>query len=130
MKPEASVNKNTVALKRHFEELTRELEFSVVECLAFYTKERAIVEVASFKDELLYRLLGTVEFFRAYTFDEYSSGEYQDCEKFHCLDEILKSNLTSLRDYIIGLNAKFFIYSIGRTMEGDWLGVSTSATWT
>jgi hypothetical protein len=54
---EASINKNTIHLKRSLEAMASELEFSVVECLAFYRKEKAVVEAGSIKEELLYRLL-------------------------------------------------------------------------
>jgi hypothetical protein len=43
----SSVNENTINLKRSLEAMALELEFSVVECLAFYRKSEAVVEVGS-----------------------------------------------------------------------------------
>ena len=128
--PEALVNENTINLKRNLEAIVGELEFSVVECLAFYRKEKAIIETGNIKQELLYKLLGSVGFFRAFTFEDYCSENSSNPDQFRPLDEFLKSNLTNLQEYIIGLNARYFIYSIGQTVEIDVLGVSTTATWT
>ncbi|MEH2075291.1 MAG: nuclease A inhibitor family protein [Nostoc sp.] len=44
--PEESKNDNTIALKNQIETLVQELEFSVVHCLAFDRKEKAIVETS------------------------------------------------------------------------------------
>ena len=68
---EAIVNKNTVNLKRSLEAMAVELEFSVIECLGLYRKNEAVVEAGSIKEELFYRLLGSMGFFRAFTFEDY-----------------------------------------------------------
>lgn len=126
--PEVSVNENTINLKINLEAMVLELEFPVVECLGFYRKEKAIVEAGSIKEELLYRLLGSVGFFRAFTFSDYWN-EDSTYPQFRLLDKFLKSHLTNLQEYIVGLNAVYFIYSIGHTDDKDVLGVSTRASW-
>ncbi|MGB3207595.1 MAG: nuclease A inhibitor family protein [Crinalium sp.] len=128
--PEPLVTENTSNFKQNLSELVLELEFTVIECLAFYRKEQAIVEAGSIKEELLYRLLESVGFFRAFTFEDYCDEDSCNPLQFRLLDEFLRSNLTNLQEYIVGLNARYFIYSIGQTDEKDVLGVSTMATWT
>ena len=128
--PEPLVTENTSKFKQNLSELVLELEFTVIECLAFYRKEQAIVEAGSIKEELLYRLLESVGFFRAFTFEDYCDEDSSNPLQFRLLDEFLRSNLTNLQEYIVGLNARYFIYSIGQTEEKDVLGVSTMATWT
>lgn len=44
---------NTLNLKQNLSELILEVEFTVIECLAFYRKKQAIVETGSIKQELL-----------------------------------------------------------------------------
>lgn len=127
---EASVNDNTINLKQNLEKTALELEFSVVECLAFYPKSEAVVEVASTKEELLYRLLGSMGFFRAFTFEDYCNEDRSNPSEFRLLDNFLKSNLNNLQEYIVGSTARYFIYSIGHTEEKDVLGISTLANWT
>lgn len=126
----ASVNENIINLKRSLEAMALELEFSVVECLGFYRKEKAVVEVGSTSEELLYRLLGSMGFFRAFTFEDYCNEDRTNPSEFRLLDDFLKSNLNNLQEYIVGSTARYFIYSIGHTEEKDVLGVSTLATWT
>ncbi|MGB3203993.1 MAG: nuclease A inhibitor family protein [Crinalium sp.] len=126
---EPLVTENTIKIKQNLSELILELEFTVIEYLAFYRKQQAIVETGSIKEELLYRLLGSVGFFRAFTFEDYFNEDWRNYHQFRPLDEFLRSNLTNLQEYIVGLNARYFIYSIGQTEEKDVLGVSTMATW-
>ncbi len=126
---EASVNENTIYLKRNLEAMVSELEFSVTEC-SVYIKKKAILEAASIKEELLYRLLGSMGFFRAFTFEDYCNENRSNPSDFRFLDEFLRSNLTNLQEYIVGSTARYFIYSIGHTEEKDVLGVSTLANWT
>ncbi|RUR83333.1 hypothetical protein PCC6912_21660 [Chlorogloeopsis fritschii PCC 6912] len=127
---EPLVTENTINIKQNLSELILDLKFSVVECMAFYRKEKTIVEAGSIKQELLYRLLGSVGFFRAFTFEDYCNEDRSNSNQFRLLDEFLRSNLTNLQEYIVGLNARYFIYSVGQTEEKDVLGVSTMATWT
>lgn len=126
----AILNPNTINLKRSLEAMALGLEFSVVECLAFYRKERAVVEAGSIKEELLYRLLGSMGFFRAFTFEDYCNEDCRNPSEFRLLDDFLKLNLNNLQEYIVGSTARYFIYSIGHTEEKDVLGVSTLANWT
>ncbi len=126
----ASVNENTIDLKLSLEAMALELEFSVVEFLAFYRKNEAVVEVGCIKEELLYRLLGSMGFFRAFTFEDYCNEDCTNPSEFRLLDEFLRSNLNNLQEYIVGSTARYFIYSIGHTEEKDVLGISTLANWT
>ena len=125
----ASVNENTINFKRSLETMALELDFSVVECLAFYQKSKAVVEVGSTKEELLYRLLSSMGFFRAFTFEDYCNEDCRNPSEFRLLDDFLKSNLNNLQEYIVGSTARYFIYTIGHTEEKDILGVSTLANW-
>ena len=125
-----SVTENIIHLKRSLEAMALELEFSVVECSAFYQKSEAVVKAGSTKEELFYRLLGSMGFFRVFTFEDYCNEDCRNPFEFRLLDDFLKSNLDNLQEYIVGSTARYFIYTIGHTESKDVLGVSTLATWT
>lgn len=127
--PDCSHNKKTVKLKNSILELTRDLEFSVIQNLSFDRIREVIIETASTKEFVFLRLLDELDFLKISTFEKYSVL-FDEIEKFQDLDNFLESRLTDVKDYTIGLNAVFYIYTIGRSSEGDWVGVSTSATWT
>jgi Nuclease A inhibitor-like protein len=46
------------------------------------------------------------------------------------LDRLLVSNLSNLREYVVGCESVFYLYDVGQNSDGDWVGVSTIATWT
>ncbi|MUG91460.1 hypothetical protein F7734_02740 [Scytonema sp. UIC 10036] len=127
--PEESKNQNTISLKKQIETRVKELEFSVLEFLAFSRKEKAIVESSDTKEHLMYRLFSSIKFLKVSTFSKYSSIEIRTSKDFQALDDFLELNLTDLQEYTIGLNVIFCIYSVGRTTAGDWVGISTKANW-
>ncbi len=122
--PEALLNENTMGLKRNLEEIVVGIEFSVIECLAFYRKQESLIEAGSTKQELLYRLLGSVGFISVFTFEDYCSENQNVFEEFHYFNDFFRANLLNLQEYIIGLNSTYFIYAIGHTEERDVLGIS------
>ncbi|WP_442938291.1 nuclease A inhibitor family protein [Nostoc sp.] len=86
-------------------------------------------ETSDTKDNLLYRLLSFLKFLKISTFFRYSSLDINNSKEFRPLDDFLELNLTDLQEYTIGLNVIFCIYSVGRTSEGDWVGISTKVNW-
>lgn len=51
-------------------------------------------------------------------------------ERLKSLDQLLLSNLSNLREYVVGCISVFYLYSVGQTADGDWVGVRTTAVWT
>ncbi|RUT09901.1 hypothetical protein DSM106972_003960 [Dulcicalothrix desertica PCC 7102] len=129
--PEKSTFLNTINLNNYIEKFVKNIDFPVIHFTARYTKKSAIVEMSHTKDNLLTRLLSSLQLLNISTFDDYSSLDLEeaDKEKFRPLDEFLKSKLIDMREYTIGLGIVCDIYSIGRTIEGDLLGISTRANW-
>ncbi len=114
--------------------------YEEVEC---YACEFAETEAA-----LIDRLLHLSNYLRTWEFEGMSLGdgderregygyteedeEYNEKEeyKFDEIDRLLKEMLGDLRVHILGNQSIFDIYAIGRSPDGDWLGVSTRAIWT
>jgi hypothetical protein len=105
-------------------------------------------EFADTESALIDRLLHLSNYLRTWEFEGMSLGkederlegysyteedeEYSEKDeyKFDELDRILMTMLRDLRVHILGNQSIFDIYAIGRSPNDDWLGVSTSATWT
>lgn len=133
------VKESTLELKNQLEPLLAKLKFIVTE---YYEKNQEkqgfVLEIATTKEEIINKLLDSIGFVKTCTFkgfsenakenDDLESREY--LEKFKPLDELLKSRLTNLREYVIGGMAVYYLYNIGNTQDGDWIGVSTIAIWT
>ncbi len=110
--------------------------------------ESCACEFADTESALIDRLLHLSNYLRTWEFEGMSLGEEderlegysyteedeeyseKDAYKFDELDRILMTMLRDLRVHILGNQSIFDIYAIGRSPNDDWLGVSTSATWT
>lgn len=91
------------------------------------------------KESVLCLLLEASGFFRVYQFQDFheeaglsdNDPEYKENTKsMEAVDEILTSNLINLREYIVGCMSIFYLYDVGQTTDGDWVGVRTIAIWT
>ena len=91
-----------------------------------YEVDTYILETAKNKEILLSRLLYLNGFINTCHFEDFSN----EFENLKPLNEILRSNLTDLREYVIGCMSIFYLYDVGQTIDGDWVGVRTTAVWT
>jgi hypothetical protein len=100
-------------------------------------------QAAATPDALITDLLASTGFLKIFPFQGFSNcltdgyrpeqltlDEKAFYGQFTPLDRLLQSNLTNLREYIIGGYTNFHLYVIGQTAEGDWAGISTQAVWT
>ncbi|MGG6239139.1 nuclease A inhibitor family protein [Nodosilinea sp. AN01ver1] len=85
-----------------------------------------ILETAKNKETLLSRLMYSNGFINICRFEDFSN----EFENLKPLDELLRSNLTDLREYVVGCMSIFYLYDVGQTINGDWVGVRTAAVWT
>ncbi len=132
------VRENTLALVTELENMLPGLEFPVVQ---YYVKDKIenfLIETAENRELLIDKILHSLEFVKTCAFKKFSDyyspirdeDEEVDFEKVKRLDRILQSNLTNIREYVIGGMAIYYLYDIGQTQGGDWIGVSTIAIWT
>jgi len=78
-------------------------------------------------DRTLYELLDAIDFVVTATFEPFAlHDDDPDCE---AIDQLLQNNLSDLREYVIGSDSLFHVYTVGRTQEGDWAGVKAIAVW-
>lgn len=133
------VKESTLELKTKLEPLLAKLKFIVIE---YYEKNQEkqgfVLEIADTRAVMMKKLLDSIGFVKTCAFkgfsenaeenDDPESREY--FEKFKPLDELLKSRLTNLREYVIGGMAVYYLYDIGQTPYEDWVGVWTIAIWT
>jgi hypothetical protein len=96
-----------------------------------------IVEVAGDRDLLIERTLESSQMLKTYHFRGFCSDEeVSRIEKegrdysFKELDLFFKNNLQYSRIYVLGNWADFRLYVIGKSQTGEWVGISTLATWT
>jgi hypothetical protein len=68
------------------------------------------------------------EFFRIPAGEQEWKGEAQlaEAKRYQCLRSLLEENLTDIKVYRVG-EINIFILVVGRSAEGNWLGVSTQA---
>lgn len=121
---------------------------------AYYGKHQEIttfvLRMATSKVSVLSDLLYATGFCGLYQFVKFSdeaepceadfSDEAESCEddldeqrryeRLKSLDRLLLSNLSNLQEYIVGCKSVFYLYSVGQTVDGDWVGVLTTAVWT
>ncbi len=99
-------------------------------------------KAASTKDILLTDLLESTGFLKIFPFQGFSNcltdgyqpelltpGEKAFYGQFAPLDRCLHANLTDIQEYIMGGYTNFYLYTMGKTAEGDHAGVSTQAVW-
>lgn len=100
--------------------------------------ERFVMRIASTKELLICDLVDAMGFARVCQFIQFSQeaegyDDPEDEERYTSLeplDQLLTSNLSNLREYVVGCASVFYLYDVGQTLDGDWLGVSTAAVWT
>ena len=87
----------------------------------------------SSKEQTIYQLVDEINFVITSKFAPFGSvAESEDPQFFHSiqpLDQLLELNLTNLREYVIGSYCTYYLYTIGNTHSGDWVGVSNVAVW-
>ena len=85
------------------------------------------------KEQTIYQLVDEINFVITSKFAPFGSvAESEDPQFFHSiqpLDQLLELNLTNLREYVIGSYCTYYLYTIGNTHSGDWVGVSNVAVW-
>jgi hypothetical protein len=91
------------------------------------------------KEFVLNSLLEAVGFVNTFAFQEFSKeaenyegypDEMEDYTRLKPIDEFLVNNLSNLREYVVGCMSVFYLYDVGQTSDGDWIGVRTVAIWT
>jgi hypothetical protein len=96
-----------------------------------------VVEVAEDFEGSIEKILESSGILKTYYFrgicddEDVSRVEKEGREySFKELDNFFKNNFQESRIYVLGNWADFRLYLIGKTKTGDWLGISTLATWT
>jgi hypothetical protein len=101
-----------------------------------------VMRVAASKELLISNLVDAMGFSRVCQFTEFSQEaelydeDEEDPEEkryytsLEPLDRLLVSNLSNLREYVVGCESVFYLYDVGQNSDGDWVGVSTIAIWT
>lgn len=99
-------------------------------------KPKFIIESTSTRDLIIDKLLDSLAFVKTCQFSGFSEATYYENKaeneerKLEDLEQLLKTELTDLREYVIGNTGEFHLYNIGQTKDGNWAGVSTSVIWT
>ncbi|AFZ02767.1 nuclease A inhibitor family protein [Calothrix sp. PCC 6303] len=142
------ISPSAIELKSKLELLLSQLKFIVTE---YYEpnqiKQGFILEIAATKSDVIYKLLDSLGFLKVCNFKKFS--DYLDFDEkdylnnpefleqirqihqqYQSLDNFLESNLSNLREYVLGGMAVYYLYNIGQTQEGDWVGIATTAIWT
>jgi hypothetical protein len=155
--PEKFIPQSLGLLTRDLQELEAKVK-PILDSLAFVVRQfydsyeevkNYACEFAETEAVLIDRLLYLSNYLRTWEFKGMSLGEgdeeslegygyteedeeYSEKEeyKFEELDRLLITMLRDLRVHILGNQSIFDIHAIGRLPDGDWLGVSTKATWT
>lgn len=130
------VKRSTLALIAELETVCSGLEFPVVEYSKIAKKEEFIIEIAENRNLIINKTLDSLGFVKTCVFADFNVTEKEctiyekeDFQKFKRLDHLLQSNLTNLREYVIGGMAYYYLYDLGQTQDGDWVGVWTIAVW-
>jgi hypothetical protein len=94
--------------------------------------EHFVWDFAEQRERLLQNLLDKTGIF---TIEELEDGFLRDDDGDYCQEQertedfqtLVKSNLTNLRVYRVGC-VEQYIYIVGQTENGDWIGIRTRAT--
>jgi hypothetical protein len=101
--------------------------------------ENFVMSASARKECVLTSLLEAVGFVRTCPFQEFSkeAENYKDYPneashyiKLKPIDDFLGNNLSNLREYVVGCMSVYYLYDVGQTSDGDWVGVRTVAIWT
>jgi hypothetical protein len=101
--------------------------------------ENFVMSASANKEFVLNSLLEAVGFVNTFAFQEFSKeaenyegypDEMEDYTRLKPIDEFLVNNLSNLREYVVGCMSVFYLYDVGQTSDGDWIGVRTVAIWT
>jgi Nuclease A inhibitor-like protein len=142
------IGESIINFQAKLEPLLVNLKFVVLE---YYEpnqiKEDWVLEIGKIKSEVFTKLLDSLGFLKICNFKTFSSyldfdeKDYADNPEFlaeikqihqqyQSLDSLLESKLMNLREYVLGGMAVYYLYNIGETQDGDFVGVSTTAIWT
>lgn len=131
----AQVSKATLSLAAEIKELLVGMKLSTKQ---YYVPQQAVesfvMRAATSRELVLSGLLDAARFARVCQFIEFSK-EADDTEdtrytSLKSLDQLLLHNLSNLREYVVGCMSVFYLYDVGQTSDGDWVGVRTTAVWT
>jgi hypothetical protein len=101
-------------------------------------KQGFALEIADTRAVMINKLLDSVGFVKTCAFKGFSENVEENADpesreyfkQFKPLDQLLRSSLRNLREYVIGGMAVYYLYDIGQTPSKDWVGVWTIAIWT
>lgn len=131
------IKDNSLNLVKRLVKILSSIEFSVIKYTASYREKKFVLKFGNTKESLIANLLESIGFVQIYDFERFSqeleewensSSEYfiKKCRQFRVIDKLLQENLTSLREYVIGLDAVLYFYNIGKTQDDNWVGVWTT----
>ena len=128
-----NIQPKTLELRQQVREILDNNQFPIIQYYGKGTTKEFIVEVAESKNSLITRLLHNSGSAKATSWEKF--GNYHsDCTdkaeekrlvRYQNLDRLLESNLKNIKEYVMGSMADYYIYVIGETQTGDYLGVST-----
>jgi hypothetical protein len=120
------LDSNQISIINTLENVLTGLEFATAEDT---TTREFYLTYANSQAQIIYQLLDAIDFVITCSFAPFGSvAEYEDPEYFHNiypLDQLLQLNLKDLQEYVIGTYCLNHIYAIGKTKNGDSVGVST-----
>jgi hypothetical protein len=91
---------------------------TIIDRLVWETRFVRMFEFKDFSAELL-----------AMGYDNLISWDQEYADRLLELDTWMRSHLDHLRTYIIGCRYNFWLYTVGQTYEGDWVGVCGQGMW-
>lgn len=133
------ISESTLSLAAEIKELLVGMKLLIREYYEqYWDVERFIMKTDITKELALSHLLNATGFSRICQFIEFSKeAELYDDDpederytSLKPLDELFAYNLSDLREYVVGCMSIFYLYSVGRTLHGDWVGIRTVAVWT
>lgn len=133
-----NIQPKTLELKKQVREILGNNQFPAIQYYGKGTTKEFIVEVAETKNSLISRLLHNSGAAKATTWEKFSDY-HSDCTdkaeeerlvRYQNLDCLLESNLKNIKEYVMGSMAVYYVYVVGETMSGDYLGISTIAVHT
>jgi hypothetical protein len=101
--------------------------------------DKFVMSASAKKESVLTSLLESVGFVRTCSFQDFSKeaegyeghpNEAESYTRLKPIDRFLSNNLSNLREFVVGCISVYYLYDVGQTSDGDWVGVRTVAIWT
>ncbi|MBW4551098.1 MAG: nuclease A inhibitor family protein [Aphanocapsa sp. GSE-SYN-MK-11-07L] len=138
------VTNEVFEFKQELKIFLQNLEMPAADFGAWKRINSFLLEISSSRHLCVYKLLKAIRFiglFEAAAFCDHignpellgsdQEASFKKSEKqYRHLDNLLREKLTNLQEYIIGGDVVFHTYYIGKTADGNWLGVQTISIWT